>query len=110
MCHGVSVCALVHGQEQITFWDEQERWNDPLLWWKQREGVFPHVARLARILLAIPATSAPSERLFSKASLLLSKKKARVNPANAAMALFLQGNIDWHEEYEKDNQEGMEME
>ena len=48
--------------------------------------------------------------LFSKTSLLLSKKKARMNPANAATAVFLQGNVDWHGECEKDNQEDMEIE
>ena len=55
---------------------------------------------------AIPAISVPpSEWLFSEASLPLTKTKARMDPANAATALFLQGNIDWHEQNEKDNDE-----
>lgn len=41
--------------------------HDPLPWWKKQERRFPLVAALARKVLAIPATSAQSERLFSAA-------------------------------------------
>jgi len=38
-----------------------------LEWWKANHAGFPHLSVLARRVLAIPATSAPSERLFSTA-------------------------------------------
>ena len=38
---------------------------DPLLWWKEREMLYPIVAKLAKKYFAIPASTAPSERVFS---------------------------------------------
>ena len=46
-----------------------------MLWWKRNQGCFPVVAVVARQILAIPVTSAPSERLFSLAGHLLSKTR-----------------------------------
>lgn len=53
--------------------------NDPLQWWKQRLKCYPHLAALARIILAAPATSAPSERIFSVATNIVSKKRSRLD-------------------------------
>ena len=38
----------------------------PLKWWKEHETQFPHLSKVAREVLAIPATSALSERVFFK--------------------------------------------
>ena len=37
---------------------------DPLAWWKMHDGQFLIIAKLARKYLAIPASSAPSKRVF----------------------------------------------
>ena len=50
------------------------------------------MAALARILLGVPATSVPSERLFSSAGELLSKKRLRMKPALVNKILFLREN------------------
>jgi hypothetical protein len=39
--------------------------TDPLVWCKQHVHEFPRSARMARQHLAVPATSASPERLFS---------------------------------------------
>jgi len=39
----------------------------PLAWWAKNKATYPAVAAVVRHLLAIPATSVPSEWLFSKA-------------------------------------------
>ena len=54
--------------------------DDPgrlLPWWKGKSGIF---RRLARRVLAIPATSASSERTWSRAGLILSEKRTKLTP------------------------------
>nr|XP_055075135.1 zinc finger BED domain-containing protein 4-like [Misgurnus anguillicaudatus] len=38
---------------------------DPLTWWQVHQVDYPHLSILARKYLCIPASSSPSERLFS---------------------------------------------
>ena len=48
--------------------EPQNNWrvNDVMQWWSDHEANFPHIALLALKYLAIPASSAPSEREFSQ--------------------------------------------
>ncbi|CAM9964293.1 unnamed protein product, partial [Sphacelaria rigidula] len=63
--------------------------NDPLPRWKKYEHAFLLVAKLARRVLAIPATSAQSERPFSLAGFVVTEKRNRLGAENAATLLFL---------------------
>jgi hypothetical protein len=53
--------------------------KDPLAWWKEREGSFPALAKLARIYLSFPASSATIERTFSRGSLVMNNKRVRLH-------------------------------
>jgi hAT family C-terminal dimerisation region len=44
---------------------------DPLAWWKLYETEFPGISRMSLDMLAIPATTANVERVFSKEKLIL---------------------------------------
>ena len=46
--------------------------TDPLMWWKQDVQEFPHLDRMVRQHLTVPATSASPERLFSSVGLVKS--------------------------------------
>ena len=67
--------------------------SNPLEWWRKNQCRFPRLALLAARYLAVPATSAPVERLFSTAGLTISKLRARLLPVNAAMLVFLHENL-----------------
>ena len=68
--------------------------NDPLEWWRRHKTVFPILAQLARIYLPIQATSAPSERIFSQAALIIREKRNRLGPEISGKLLYLKENWD----------------
>ena len=63
--------------------------TNPLQWWKKWGSKFPSLAQLARRYLAMPATSAPVERLFSVAGLVATAKINRLAPSTASLLVFL---------------------
>ena len=71
---------------------------DPLLWWKNRADRFRNLAKIAKQYLAIQATSAASERLFSKANLLLADTRSQMDPSFVNYVLGINGNLEWYEE------------
>ena len=73
--------------------------TDPLPWWKKNQVHFPILACLARKYLCIPATEAPSERIFSTASLLLSKFRNRIDPELAGRMIFIKKKFQRYEEF-----------
>ncbi len=67
--------------------------DNPLIWWKHNFNRFPYLAQIARQYLAIPATSAPAERIFSAAGLIVSDRRARLKPTIVDQLLFLNKNM-----------------
>ena len=72
--------------------NENGNYYDPLEWWKINETKYPNIWLLAQCILSIPATSAPSERVFSAAANIIDKKRARITTDNAELVMFLRGN------------------
>ena len=66
--------------------------EDALVWWKENEKRYPLLRNLAARVLAAPPTSVPSEQIFSKAGLVVSKKRAALKPAIVDALLFLNKN------------------
>lgn len=69
-----------------------DRKMDPLLWWKNRQQIYPRLSRLAKQSLCIVATSIPSERVFKEAGPLFSKRRSNLEPEHVKKILFLNGN------------------
>lgn len=67
---------------------------DVLNWWHTKEKKYPLLSSLAKLYLAIPATSAPSERLFSGATNTVTDKRSRIAPETLHGVLFLRSNCD----------------
>ncbi|KAL3972516.1 desumoylating isopeptidase 1 [Sarotherodon galilaeus] len=66
---------------------------DPLSWWKVHTVNFPHISRLARKYLCIPATSSASERLFSTGGNVVTCQRSSLKPASVNMLVFLTKNL-----------------
>ena len=69
------------------------RQEDPFLWWKSNRHRFPIMASVARIYLASPPTSVPSERVFSTAGDIVSDHRSRLLPENAERLILLKFNL-----------------
>lgn len=62
---------------------------NPLITWSAIQSSFWEISQLAPMFLCIPATSVPSERLFSKAGSTLNEKRNRLKPESVNKILFL---------------------
>lgn len=73
---------------------DNETFTCPLQWWKKHEKLLPTLSQIAKRLLCIPATSAPSERVFSAAGLTIANDRASLMPDHAADMIFLRMSWD----------------
>ena len=70
--------------------------KNPLTWWQEKQLLYPHIAKVARRVLAIPASSLCAEDIFS-----LERKKEcksiQIKPEHVDMMLFLKQNKGLYE-------------
>ena len=66
---------------------------NPLIWWRDNEKYFPRLSQLARKYLYVPATSVPSERVFSVAEHVVNEKRSSLLPENVNMLVFFCANL-----------------
>ena len=80
--------------EVLTYFGEKPLAKEqiPLHWWKAHKDRYPTLASLAKAYLCIPATSTPSERLFSAVGNIASKKRASLSQEHVDMLTFLHCN------------------
>jgi hypothetical protein len=67
--------------------------DDVLVWWAANAAEYPLLSRLARRYLALPATSASSERVFSHAKLIITALRNALSPDHAAKLLYISRNV-----------------
>lgn len=60
-----------------------------LEWWDHHVTEYPRLSKFAKQILAIPASSAASERVFSAAGNLITEKRNRLGPNSVNNILFL---------------------
>lgn len=70
-----------------------KRTADPLVWWHERKLLYPRLYLLACRRLCIVARSVPCERIFSKAGLVLTDRRSRLNTDKVEKILFLNHNL-----------------
>jgi hypothetical protein len=67
---------------------------NPLQWWKDHEVAFPALSCLAKKYLCVPATSSPSERVFSCSGNIVTCHRASLNPDTVDRLVFLARNLE----------------
>ena len=58
--------------------------------------MYPCLTLLAQKYLFIQATSAPSERIFSKANRIIEEQRTRLDPDIAGKLLYVAFNYTWY--------------
>ena len=66
--------------------------SDPAKLWSQTKRMKTRLGELARRTFCVPATSASSERVFSKSGILMSFLRSRVSSKTLEMRTFLNSN------------------
>lgn len=66
--------------------------ENPLKWWARSQDQLPRLAKLAQRYLAVPATSTPSERVFSLAGNTITRQRSSLHPAHVDALIFLHAN------------------
>lgn len=67
--------------------------KDPLQYWISRKEIFPFLYTIALNYMTIPSTSVSSERLFSAASLIMTKRRNRIKPEKLQKIFYLRSNF-----------------
>lgn len=75
--------------------------TNPLDWWRVKHHQFPLLSKLAIKYLAIPATSAPSERVFSTAGITIANERAKLDPKDAGDLVFLHDAVPAMRKYNR---------
>ena len=65
---------------------------NPIYFWRENRFKYPQLAIISRMLLSIPASSVPSECLFSKAGDIVTDNRNRLKPQLVEMLLFVKEN------------------
>jgi hypothetical protein len=72
---------------------------NPLLWWRKHGDDYLYVSLLVRWVLCVQATSAPTERLFSRAGITIKKDRANLKPDNTEEVVFCHVNWELVQQY-----------
>lgn len=67
--------------------EPDSRQTSPLTFWQSRQDIYPGLAKMAMHLLAIPATSYPSEGVFNKTKRILGPQRANLASLNVEVLL-----------------------
>lgn len=67
--------------------------TNPLEWWKMHEHELPHLSKMARQFLAMPASSAGPERLFSGSGKMHDDQKKNTKEDTLSMQLEVKMNV-----------------
>ena len=71
-----------------------------LYWWKTHSSLLPMLSRIARTILAIPSSSAKSERVFSTGGNTVTVKRSRLGPKRVEYLIVIKENLSKVKEFD----------
>ncbi|XP_063436604.1 E3 SUMO-protein ligase ZBED1-like [Mytilus trossulus] len=74
--------------------DKSDFNKSPLEWWSENKTKYPRLSIIAKRVLAVPATSVPSERIFSCAGLVVTKLRNRLSAGSCISDNFFKQEQD----------------
>ncbi len=80
---------------QIPFQDLAGNDQDILKWWRDHSSQFPNLAKMARQLLAAPASSASAKRLFSSVGKMHDNLKKSTSEETMESSLIVNMNYSY---------------
>nr|CAI5823715.1 unnamed protein product [Callosobruchus analis] len=69
------------------------RSSSPLAFWSANKNLLPELSKMHQKYLCIPATSVPSERIFSKTGIITNSRRNRLSNKNLNQVVFLNTNL-----------------
>nr|CAH7739618.1 unnamed protein product [Callosobruchus chinensis] len=69
------------------------RSSNPLAFWSANKNLLPELFKMHQKYLSVPATSVPSERIFSKTGIITNSRRNRLSPKNLDQIVFLNTNF-----------------
>ena len=82
---------------------EQKDNTHLLKWWRDHKTQFPCLVEAVKALLHTPATSVPSERIFSEAGYIARARRSKILPRNLNKFIFIKKNMKYIPEVTKEH-------
>ena len=94
-----NMCTLLKRTKKDLKKSIREGTYDCATWWKENHKQFPNLAKVAKNLFGIPATSANCERAFSHLTNVVTKKRNRLHGETTRRLTFLKQNLQYMPNY-----------
>jgi hypothetical protein len=91
---GAGACGDCTFRQQLTSYvlEQVADHTNPLHWWRDNAARYPLLAVLARRVLCVPASSAPSERVFSHLNIVVEKRRSSILAGRAGKIALMRAN------------------
>ncbi|CAF0834838.1 unnamed protein product [Brachionus calyciflorus] len=83
-------------QSRLEAKEKIDNYIDPLGWWKENESKYPILAKMAKKILGVPATTGSVERFFSKTGYILRQHRRKMADIQAENLFFLKENREFY--------------
>ena len=80
---------------KIQYNKAQKKDMQGMSWWRERKNEYPFLFKAVKALLATPATSVPSERVFSEAGYIARARRSKILPFHLNRYLFIKKNMSY---------------